>query len=128
MNAATVRPARTEEAAAIEALIRAAYAEAAAAIPDLPPVAEGVAERLRDATVLVAEGPEGLLGVLVAHLARPETKIENLAVAPEAGGRGVGRTLLEAAAARARAAGAARLILTTHAGMAGTLAFYRRLG
>jgi ribosomal protein S18 acetylase RimI-like enzyme len=51
-----------------------------------------------------------------------------LGVAPEAQGRGVGRALVEAAAAVARAAGKSRLTLGTRSEMTAARRLYDRLG
>lgn len=122
-----IRPARPKDAPALSACITAAYAPFFQAGLTLPPVAEGIAEDIRDHHVWVAEDQGRLIGGVVlvldatAHLA-------NLAVHPDAGGQGVGKALIAQAMTAARAAGFDRLHLTTHAQMPGTQAFYRRLG
>lgn len=58
---------------------------------------------------VVAELEGRVVGFAIADL--PGAELNALYVAPSAGGRGVGSALLEAAEARARAAGVARLTL-----------------
>jgi putative acetyltransferase len=55
-------------------------------------------------------------------------ELAKMAVADTHKGRGVGRALLAAAVARARAAGASRLYLETNSKLAPALALYRSLG
>lgn len=57
-----------------------------------------------------------------------EAEIRALAVAPEARGRGVGRALLGAVTARARASGVRRLLLSTQATMAAAQHLYTEAG
>lgn len=54
--------------------------------------------------------------------------IENVAVMPNAQGRGIGRRLLAFAEARARALGLSRMTLYTHGRMTRNIQLYRRLG
>lgn len=68
-----------------------------------------------DGIVVLAETPDGLL-------------VDNVAVRPEAQGRGLGRALLDLAASEARRRGLDRLWLYTNAGMTANVAFYARLG
>jgi GNAT superfamily N-acetyltransferase len=55
-------------------------------------------------------------------------EVVNTAVSEHARGRGVGRALLERAAAEARAAGADRLTVSTATASTGNLRFYQRCG
>jgi ribosomal protein S18 acetylase RimI-like enzyme len=57
-----------------------------------------------------------------------EAEIRALAVAPEARGRGVGRTLLRAVADRARACGVRRLLLSTQTTMLAAQHLYTEAG
>jgi GNAT superfamily N-acetyltransferase len=80
--------------------------------------------------VLVAVAGEEVVG----HLQLTETgkarelEVKNMAVAPRRQGRGVGRALIGAALALARAQGASTLVVATAAADIGNLRFYQRLG
>jgi ribosomal protein S18 acetylase RimI-like enzyme len=98
-----------------------------------------VAGRCDRTTVLVAVADDGrILGSVTVELTgkvNPERELEPgeahlrmLGVAPEAQGRGVGRALVEAAAALARSAGKSRLTLGTRPEMAGARRLYDRVG
>ena len=93
----------------------------------LPPVTEGIGDDIRDHNVWVAEVDGRVCGGIVVVLGG-HAHIANLAVHPAAGGHGIGKALIEQAVAAAAAAGHAHVRLATHAGMAATQAFYRRLG
>ena len=84
-------------------------------------------------TVLVVDaGPAEGAGLLACcHVQeRPDGTcyVGMLAVRPDAQARGLGRAMLEAAEARARAAGAQRLEMTVIAQRAELIAWYERLG
>jgi GNAT superfamily N-acetyltransferase len=80
--------------------------------------------------VWVARGPQGeIVGHLQAVSRDRETwEVLNTAVTEDVRRRGVGRELLECAAAAARSGGARRLILATAAADVGALRFYQRCG
>lgn len=82
------------------------------------------------AALIVAEAGEGLAGYALV-LFRPRSRIARLysiAVAPESGRRGLGGTLLEAAAEAARARGSSRIRLEVNERNAGAAALYHRHG
>ncbi len=88
-----------------------------------------------DATILVAETGEGLpAGCLFVTTrqdyfnGRPGAHVEVLVVSVTAQGRGVGRTLLEAAEAWARNRGYGHLTLSAFVGNAHARAVYEHLG
>jgi ribosomal protein S18 acetylase RimI-like enzyme len=93
----------------------------------LPPVTKGIGDDIRDHNVWVAEVDGQVRGGIVVVLGG-HAYIANLAVHPDAGGQGIGKALIDQAGAAAAAAGHAKVRLATHAGMAATQAFYRRLG
>jgi ribosomal protein S18 acetylase RimI-like enzyme len=133
----TLRAARPAEHAAIGELCVAAYRAAGVGVARYEPTLRDVAGRARAAEVLVAEdGAAGLLGTVTFVLDGPlreiatahEAEFRMLAVAPAAGGRGIGTTLVRECAARARAAGRSRLVCSSQPGMAAAHAVYRRLG
>jgi GNAT superfamily N-acetyltransferase len=98
-----------------------------------------VATRVGSADVLVAVDDGGALLGAVTYVPGPDSGsaefteadaagIRMLAVAPTAQGRGVGRALVEACVARARAAGKAQVVLHTTDWMTAAHRLYGRLG
>jgi ribosomal-protein-alanine N-acetyltransferase len=67
-------------------------------------------------------------GFVLARVAAGEAEILTLAVAPGARGKGLGRALLQAAIARARAMGAQTMFLEVGADNPAALALYAALG
>lgn len=78
--------------------------------------------------VLVARGVTGVLAFCAMACAADEVEVHNLAVHPAARRQGVGRALLEAALARARARGARRVFLEVRAGNTAARALYAACG
>jgi GNAT superfamily N-acetyltransferase len=76
----------------------------------------------------VADGAAGPAGFLAAEQIDDELHIWELAVHADHQGRGVGRQLMRAALAHARAKGCAALTLTTFRDVAWNEAFYAKLG
>jgi ribosomal protein S18 acetylase RimI-like enzyme len=114
---------------AIRALVEAAYAPWIAAIGRRPgPMDDDYAARVTAGEVLVAEDAGRLVALLVTERHADHLLIDNIAVVPAAQGRGLGRAMLAAAEAEARAAGLWRLRLYTHALMASNIGLYRRAG
>lgn len=72
--------------------------------------------------------PLQTLGFLLCREAAGEAEILTVAVAPEARGQGLGRLLIEAAAARFLAAGTGAIFLEVAADNAAALALYGKLG
>jgi ribosomal protein S18 acetylase RimI-like enzyme len=93
----------------------------------LPPVAEGIADDIRDHNVWVAQIDDTVRGGIVLVLGG-HAHIANLAVHPDAGGHGIGRALIDQACLAAKAAGYAEIQLATHVDMTATQAFYHKLG
>ena len=120
-----LRRAEVTDAAALTACIKAAYAPYMDL--GLPPVAEGVADDIRDQTVWVADIDGTVRGGIVLALGE-KAHIMNLAVHPDAGGHGIGTALISAAMEAALAAGYKDIALATHIEMTGTQAFYRKTG
>jgi len=122
------RRARIGDVAAISTCIEAAYAAYRQAGIALPPVADGIAEDIRDNQVWVAEAEAEVAGVLIAVVGNAAWHLANIAVDPQYSGRGVGRQLLDVLERAAWAAGAQRLNLTTHVEMPQNIALYQHLG
>ncbi len=105
--------------------------------PDPERQLQGLSRALADpdrAGVLVAARAGGVIGMVTAQLVVSTAEggasawIEDMVVAEPERGRGVGRRLLEAIEAWARARGASRLQLLADRENAPALAFYARLG
>ncbi len=75
-----------------------------------------------------APGREEILGFIVFWLVHDEVHVLNIAVAVEARRRGVGRALMDEAAARARRAGAVLATLEVRRSNTSAIALYRALG
>lgn len=84
--------------------------------------------RREDAEILIAELEGEVIGYSVCWAVGDQAELGNLAVAEEARGRGVGRRLLEAAMARARARGAAEIFLEVRASNLDAQRLYRSYG
>ena len=123
-----MRPARPGDVADIIDVVRAAYA------PYVPLIGREPAPMSADYAALVAADrvrvlcDPAVVGVLVLARRADHLLIENVAVAPALQGTGLGRRLLAAAEAEARAAGLAHLRLFTNAGMEWNIQLYRRIG
>ncbi|SHE70709.1 N-acetylglutamate synthase, GNAT family [Ruegeria intermedia] len=128
MTEITLRPAVLGDADAIRACIRAAYADPAARIPDLPDVAAGLEDDIVQHVAILAEMQGETSGVVIFGPVGRAMMVFNLAVSPAAQGQGLARKLLAQAEAQASRSGCDRLKLTTHRLMQDTRAMYRHLG
>jgi GNAT superfamily N-acetyltransferase len=125
-----IREPRAEDAAAIATLLgQLGYPTGAAAV-------NGRLDRLRDAgdRVVVAEVGGRVVGVASLHVSPsleddgPAGKLAALVVDEAHRGSGIGRALVDAMEAEARARGCAVFFLTTAERRADAHAFYERLG
>jgi ribosomal protein S18 acetylase RimI-like enzyme len=114
---------------ALAALVEAAYAPWVAVIGRRPgPMDDDYAARIEAGQARVLDEQGTILALLVTERYADHLLIDNIAVAPDAQGRCLGRTLLAEAERQARAHGLARLRLYTHARMASNIALYARAG
>lgn len=120
-----IRRASAADTVALRGVIDAAYAPFQHL--GLPAVAEGIGDDIRDHNVWIADMDGSVMGGIVLVLGN-HAHIANLAVHPDAGGRGIGQALIAQAMQAAHAAGHPEIMLATHQGMTGTQAFYRKLG
>lgn len=129
MSDVTMRTALPDDAAAIRALVRAAYAKWVPIIGREPrPMQADYDAAIRGHRFDLME-EAGQLIALIETEARPDHFwIENIAVLPEARGRGLGRQLLAHAEVLARAAGLTELRLLTNGRMTSNRALYRSVG
>ncbi len=123
-----LRTAEPGDVNAIEICITSAYADAIRKFADIPDVASGIEGDIANRNVLVAEEGGQLLGVIIYGLKAGVMMVFNLAVVPQAQGRGLARKLLAAAEADALTAGLSVLCLRTHRLMGETRAMYTHLG
>lgn len=136
----TIRPATEADLAAIGAITVEAY-RVDGFVGDHDDYATTLADsatRFRDAELLVAvDNADEVLGSVTvvppgtpyAEISEPgEVEFRMLAVAAAARGRGVGEALVRAVIERARAAGAARVVLSSSEKMLAAHRLYERLG
>lgn len=124
-----LRPAEPHEAAAIAGIVRAAYARWVPAIGREPlPMRVDYDKALKEHRFDVIVGGDQIVGVIETMQRDDHIWIENVAVAPEAQGSGIGRRLLDHAEHLARAAGCFEARLLTNAAFEANVALYRRLG
>ncbi|MEC9435646.1 MAG: GNAT family N-acetyltransferase [Pseudomonadota bacterium] len=129
-----IREAEAEDAPALSAIARAAYA---LYVPRLgfepPPMRQDFPADIDAGRVWAAAwadgggGASGLVGYVVARPEGADWMIENVARAPD-GPRGLGRALVAFAEAEGRARGFGRVVLYTNAAMTENQALYPRLG
>lgn len=124
-----MRTALPADAAAIRALVRAAYAKWVPVLGREPrPMTADYDAALRQHRFDLIEA-DGQLVALIETKARADHHwIENLAVLPSAQGHGLGKRLLAHAEDLARDAGLSELRLLTNGRMAANRALYRNLG
>ncbi|MNZ11685.1 putative N-acetyltransferase YvbK [compost metagenome] len=124
-----IRLASTEDLPAIDALIEAAYSPYIARIGAKPgPMLEDYAQLVTRRQLQVLEDQGQVVGLLVLIVEAQTMLLDNIAVHPEAQGRGHGRQLIEHAEARARQLGLPRIRLYTNQAMAENLGLYQALG
>jgi N-acetylglutamate synthase-like GNAT family acetyltransferase len=124
-----MRPAREDDLDAIRRLVRDAYAIYVSRIGREPaPMGADYEEVLADGAMTVAVDDGELVGVLVLRPQPRSLLVENVAVAPAAQRRGVGRALMAFAEERARGLGVATITLYTNVHMTENLSFYPALG
>ncbi len=124
----TFRRAIPADGPSLRDAIIAAYAIYDNAGIELPPVADGLIDDIRDRDVWIAEEGGQLLGGVVVDLGRDSAHLMNVAVHPDASGRGLGRKLIEKAEAIAADAGREKMNLATHRDLAANISLYQHLG
>lgn len=125
----TIRPARAADLPRIQAIVAAAYAKYIPRMGKKPgPMLDDYAAHLREGTVWVLEAEAGVAGLVVLLPQADHLLLDNVAVDPAFGGRGIGRALIAFAEAEARRRGFAEIRLYTHETMSENIALYPRLG
>ena len=129
MDPATPRLAGDEDAPAITTLVRAAYEHYEPLIGRTPlPMLTDYAAAVREHAVWVLEDSDRIVGVLQLDLRDDDLWIENVAVAPDQQGQGLGRQLLRHAEDEARRQGRREIGLLTNERYVANIAMYTRYG
>jgi ribosomal protein S18 acetylase RimI-like enzyme len=128
--AVSPRRATVADAAALNALARAAYAIYVPVIGREPmPMAVDWATLLPIQEIWIVDGPSGEAVASLALGREPDhLVIWSIAIAPTHQGRGIGRNLMAFAETRAGALQRSEIRLFTNARMERNIAYYRRLG
>jgi len=125
----TIRAATPADRATIERIVHDAYVGYLPRMGAEPgPMRADYAAVLATRRVDVVEEDGAVVGLVVLEREPEGMLLENVAVAPEAQGRGLGRLLLDHAEAVARAAGCTAIRLYTHVTMVENIARYARAG
>lgn len=124
-----IRRATAEDAATVQWIVREAYAPLAARMDKPPaPMLDDYPARIAEGVVDVFEDAGRVVAMIILVDQSDALMLENVAVAPESHGRGIGRRLIEHAEITARHRGFDRIRLYTHATMVENQAMYVRLG
>lgn len=122
-----LRRAVAEDLPAIRAVIEAAYARYLTRMDKPPaPLFRDYGPSVEAGTTWVTGSP--ITAVLTLYPRDDHLYVENIAVAPSAQGRGLGRALMEFAEQEAARRGLSRMALVTHEAMTENQAIYARLG
>ncbi|MBZ9684383.1 MULTISPECIES: GNAT family N-acetyltransferase [unclassified Mesorhizobium] len=128
-SAIRFRPAEPADAAAIQDIVRAAYAKWVPVIGREPlPMRADYEKAIAEHPFDLAVEDGRIVGMIETTLADDHLWIENVCVAPEAQGRGIGRLLLERAEIKAREAGRNELRLLTNGAFEANVSLYKRHG
>jgi len=124
-----IRPAVAADVPRIEAIVETAYTKYVARIGKKPgPMLDDYRARVAQGNAWVAEVDGAVVGLLVLLPEPGYLLLDNVAVAPEAHGKGVGRALIAFAEDETRRRGHAEIRLYTHEKMVENIAMYPRLG
>lgn len=123
------RPARPEDAEAIRTLVRAAYARWVPVLGREPrPMQVDYAAAVLVHEFALVEAGGALVALIEMEARADHCWIENIAVTPSQQGRGLGRTLLDLADARARGYGLDEIRLLTNGKMDANRRLYAACG
>lgn len=126
-----IRPAQLSDLPEVERIVESAYGGYVARIGRKPgPMLDDYAALIAAGRVQVLESadPGGMCGILVLVPQADAMLLDNVAIAPQAQGRGYGRRLIALAEQAAIDAGFDRLRLYTNEAMTENIALYARLG
>ncbi|HEY4136608.1 MAG TPA: GNAT family N-acetyltransferase [Alphaproteobacteria bacterium] len=126
---AEIRKAGPDDAAAVAAIVQDAYAKYVPRIGRPPrPMLEDYAALIRDGIVWVLTEGAQAVGVLVLEDRPDHLLLQNVALAPHAQGRGLGKRLLDYAEQEALARGYGEIRLYTNEKMTENIAIYTKIG
>jgi ribosomal protein S18 acetylase RimI-like enzyme len=124
-----IRPAGPQDLAAVEAIVRSAYAPYVPLIWREPgPMLDDYAASIGQGHVYLLSDEGGISGIIVLIPEERAMLLDNVAVRPDAQGRGHGRTLIGFAERMARERGLGAIRLYTNEAMTENVALYGRLG
>jgi GNAT superfamily N-acetyltransferase len=124
-----IRLARVSDRAAVERIVRAAYSRYVPLMGKEPgPMLDDYAALIGKRRVHVAEREDEVRGILVLIPEKDAMLLDNIAVAPEAQGLGLGRKMLEFAEQEAATAGYRTVRLYTNEAMVENIALYLHMG
>lgn len=124
-----IRKAQASDAAAVQRIVAEAYGPLAARMDKPPaPMLDDYAARIAEGVVDVFDRDGVVLGMIILVDREDALMLENVAVAPEAHGQGVGGRLIAHAEASAQRRGYAKIRLYTHATMVENQSMYVHLG
>ena len=122
-----IRPATAADLPAIKALITAAYSGYLTRMDKPPaPMLRDYGPSVEDGTTWVTGSP--VTAVVTLYPREDHLYVENVAVHPDAQGRGLGRALMEFAEQEAARRGLSRMALVTHEVMTENQAIYSHMG
>lgn len=125
----TIRPATPADLAAVQTIVADAYGMYVERIGKKPgPMLDDYAARIGNGEAHVAEAKARIAGVLVLIEQDDALLLDNVAVAKDAQGMGVGAALIAFAESEAARRGFARIRLYTHIQMTENLTLYPHLG
>lgn len=123
-----IRRAQLSDVPELVACVDAAYAPAIQQGIELPPVSEGLDQDIRDHFVWVSVNSDRIVGMIVVAVQADHARLVNIAVHPDAGGKGIARSLIETALAEIRRLNVGRIDLATHVDLPGNVGLYAHLG
>ena len=125
----TIRRSVATDEKRVHEIVDAAYRHYISRIGQLPgPMLDDYSRRIADGQVWVVDDANRITGILVLEEDGNRFLLDNIAVAPDQQGKGVGRVLLEFAEAEAARRGWSEIVLYTHALMTENIGLYRRIG
>ncbi len=128
-DAGGIRPARAGDAEAVRDLVERAYAPWVAIVGRRPgPMDDDYAKHIAAGEVFVLDREGAIAALCVLLAGAGHLLLDNVAVAPERQGEGLGRAMVAFAEAEAKARGYGELRLYTHERMAANVALYARFG
>jgi ribosomal protein S18 acetylase RimI-like enzyme len=124
-----IRAASEQDVPAIERVVYDAYKGYIAQIGRPPaPMTDDYRRRVRENSVWVLLLGDQLVGLLVLEFQSDHMLLDNVAIAPERQGCGLGRALMSFAETKAKECGYTEIQLYTNELMHQNLALYKRLG